>query len=410
MQRTLLLFTACVFLSALAIPMRGQDTSAVRLSDRVTYDLSAEGFILRGDNTNPYYHGSGLLHTVHTFTIDEYVQVPFRIAAEAASYSARYGADQNLELWGKVALKARIPVDAFWLDSLNVHAGDLWRQSHGRGLALDYFEAQGIVIDMHFGDFLLQGRGMGVGWYYVDDIRTLSLRYADYVGVHALFNYTGGIRLEEGTNLAAIVSADFNVPVWNGIELYGEAGTNVQEGDGFGMMAGVKYSWAGEATVISTYAEYRHYDADFFRMGRYTDGRFAEDRIFPFVSLTGLDKPYNHYLTYQSYLIDQSEARSGYLASQQLDPIDVAILHVYARRDIIWRLFLEADVSVFLGTLDNTPYEVYAGIEAIDGVDFKLGVMNRFPFAATAPDNPDTVHWIDVRNGVSGILLATFRF
>src|SRR4030095_3692730 len=237
------------------------------------------------ETRSPFYHASGLFHSVVSTNIGKNVRIPLRFVAEAWSFSEKYGSRNNLLTWAKVAIQARIP-KLFFLDSLVLNLGDLWRQKQGEGLILDYFEAQGGEAKFYRNKFFFSARALGYGLTGSDDIATFSIGYDSALSINHFLNYFIPDPILHNINISSICAYS---KVNENFHIYQEAAINLRTHDK-GFLGGFLVKYLKKKNFIDARIEFRFYDKDF-----YSDQEFNSPY---FESLTALDKPVNQYYTY----------------------------------------------------------------------------------------------------------------
>lgn len=336
-------------------------------------------------NTGPFYHAHGLLHILPSLTINDAVSLRLRTVAEAWSFSSSYLGENNLHLWALPSIRARI-VGGGFLDSITVLAGDLWRIKNGQGLALDYFEALGVNVAFHMGDFDVEATTAGYGWTGWDDIYMLNVRYDSLIRVNAFYNF-GPLVSAQGEYILnrRIISIDVQLPIAGGLSTYGEFGFAFNHG--IGALLGLKYIYKDSATNIQIQAEGRGYGRDFFATAFFG---------YPYInSITSLDKPVN---TYRSWV---GQDIGFYLRAQ-------------ARQRIYDQFFLTTDTEYL--SLNSALYtETCIGYAVTTGVDITVGYLNKLfnlygvpvdPFNPSGASDHNSMFRVDGQ----GILKIAVRF
>lgn len=334
---------------------------------RPTFNLNSKGFILSSLDNNsisPFYHGSGLSHSLLTTKISNNIEIPLRFVVENWNYSELYDSPENMKIWGKVALKVNIPVDNI-ISNIKIQAGDLWRVKNGYGLTLDNFEAQGSNFNITFVNGIeFDFKTLGVGWKYVDDIYLYSLKYKDIVSINLLNNF-----LNDDISFK-ILSVDNKLKINKYLTLYNEIGYNFFTSD-FAMLSKVEFLKLNKRNRIKLGAEFRTYS--YYFLNHY------EGTNYPyFNSLTSIDKPYNNFRTYQVLM-----------GGTQLN------------FDIDFRIFLYDDFFInsnsefIIGNTITIPYELTIGYDINNTIQLHLGLLNKF-FNLYKPD--ETNQMFNVRD------------
>lgn len=378
----LILSSHCFVLEAQQFP--GATDS---LPSMLTFSLHGNAFVLSTleGNISPFYHASSLFHGVASVGIGKNLSVHLRIVSEVWSFSEMYDDPENFFTWAKPSIRGVIPVHAFGLDTITFRVGDLWRVTHAHGLVLDYFEAQGSEISLQFGPVRVQGRTIGVGIDYYDDIYSFDVVYNSIVGFHFFDDFAGSF-LNGGEKDAEIFSVDADVPVIDGIHTYAEAGFNHLQ-HAKGLIVGVEAALMLQGASLDLRAEYRHYDAGFWGSptipARYGQGWVLYDsletRRFPyFNSLTAIDKPINTPHLYMTH------GRSAQTFS----------LRVKVKQSIVGGLHFAADAEKLFGTYDRFFYEAGIGYDLDPRVIFFFGPFNKIFVLDTKIPHRDFVNTI----------------
>lgn len=247
-----------------------------------------------GDN-DPFYHASGLLHCVPSIDIDNRVEIQLRLAAENWNFSASYESARNLMVWAKPRVTVRLPFSSI-IDSLRISAGDLWRVTAGRGLALDYYEGMGSNTRIVAGKMAYELTTIGYGWTGYDDIYLFSVSYDSTYRVNVFSNHFSTIDHVDYTNTDYLMlSADAEHRI-GPVTLWAEVGYMV--GRGPAGLIGAVYGYRSPDIEFEVSGQYRWYHEDFF------SSTMSEYSTFGYLnSLTALDKPV---AIYRSFVDDRS--------------------------------------------------------------------------------------------------------
>jgi hypothetical protein len=317
----------------------------------LSLEVRGYGFVMAGlPATDPFYHASALLFVKPVLSIGRYITVPVRMAAEVWNFSKTYDDPNNLIVWAKPQFAANIPIGLLAVDSVIFRAGDLGRNKHGLGLALEYFEGQGADLSFYAGRVHLRARAIGVGWEGCDDIVSVELAFQPYLGLNTFVNVRNDPIIETNSvvlSLTAMTGRRF------GSGLYGEFGVNVATG-GIGGLVGADGSGEWGPFEGSAVVEYRHYGYSFFGTNRSELPRYFE-------SLTALDKPVNRYDLYQR------TARLHHVVSSELR----------LRLGLFGPWFIGGELEALVGTIDDVFYIGEAGVRVGEHGEITTGVMNK---------------------------------
>lgn len=324
----------------------------------VRASLEAEALVLSNfiKANDPFYHASTMLHAVPSVTINDIVSIRLRTIAENWNWSNSYDASENKIFWAKPSIRFNIPVTHV-ADSITVLVGDLWRIKSGQGLALDYFEAQGMQGEVHAGKFYFKAAVAGYGWTGQDDIYIGRAQYDSVFGLNVFVNTLTHIaELDLSGTDRAVLSADVDITLGNGFRVYAEVGTTLVHSAA--AMAGIKYNFDSDNTTIDVKIEGRYYRGKFFD-GAPTYGPYGfTDPSYPYInSMTSLDKPIN---TYRSW-VDRERG---------------AYIRIKARQIIYGGLFISTDTE-YITDGEGVYTESGIGYRVMKDADLQIVYLNK---------------------------------
>jgi hypothetical protein len=221
-------------------------------------------------------------------------------------------------------------------------------------LIIDYFESQGGKFSIFKNNIDLSQYWIGYGIDGVDDLFLFSLSYANNYAIRYFYNRFQYDEKYSPNDDIKIISADAKSDLNKYFKIYVEGALNTMT-YGKGGLVGVRFNFQKRRNKISGNIEYRHYDEKFYTQK-------LRPTYHYFNSLTVLDKPVNHYYIY-------------YARHQEHNVLT-------ARINGIWfpyrNFFIECDLEPMVGTIELFAYDVSLGLEAVDGVYFRAGLLNKF--------------------------------
>lgn len=251
----------------------------------VSVHMPIQAFVLSGipGDNDPFYHASGLLHLLPALSVDDRVEVQLRLVAENWNFSASYQSGYNLILWAKPRITLRLPFSHV-IDSLRFSAGDLWRTTAGRGLALDYFEGMGSNTRVVAGKMAYELTTIGYGWTGLDDIYLFSMSYDSNYRINVFSNHFSTISDVDYENTDYLMFSADAQHTFGPVLVWAELG--YMYGRGPAGLVGASYQLQAEGLSLELSGQYRWYSDEFFSSSVATDVGFPY-----FNSLTALDKP-----------------------------------------------------------------------------------------------------------------------
>jgi len=317
---------------------------------QVDVRMPVNAFVLSGipGDNDPFYHASGLLHMVPSLEIDDRVEIQLRLVAENWNFSASYEAGNNLILWAKPRVTVRLPFSSV-IDSLRISAGDLWRVTAGRGLALDYYEGMGSNTRVVAGKMAYELTTIGYGWTGLDDIYLFSVSYDSSYRINVFSNHFSTIdEVDYEYRDCLMFSADAEHSI-GPVLIWAEVG--YMYGRGPAGLIGAMYGYHSPSFEFEVSGQYRWYHDDFFSssISDYIDIPFAY-----FNSLTALDKPVAIYRSFTD------------------DPSGLQLL-VRAKAKIVGPFFIGTTTESFRAVYSDT----YVGIAVDEIAEVSVGYLNK---------------------------------